>query len=65
MVPNIKNIIQKHAHILGNCQIMQNEEIMVAYKREKNSKELLRRADPYNIINHIDDEMHTYLLFRK
>ena len=33
--PNIKSIIQKHAHILGNCQIMQNKEIMVAYKREK------------------------------
>ena len=34
--PNIKSIIQKHAHILDNCQIMQNKEIMVAYKREKN-----------------------------
>ena len=23
-------------------------------------KELLTRADPYNIINNVDDEMHTY-----
>ena len=23
--PNIKNIIKKHAHILGNCKIMQNK----------------------------------------
>ena len=30
--PNIKNI-KKHAHILDNCQIMENKEIMVAYKR--------------------------------
>ena len=47
--PNIKSI-QKHAHILDNCQIMQNKEIKVAYKREKNLKELLTRADHYNII---------------
>ena len=33
--PNIKNIIQKHVHILYNCQIMQNKENMVAYKCEK------------------------------
>ena len=59
--PNIKSIIQKHAHILDNCQIMQNKEIMVAYKREKNLKELLTRADPYNSISNVDDEMHTYV----
>ena len=63
--PNIKNIIQKHAHILDNCQIMQNKEIMVAYKREKNLKELLTRADPYNIINNVDDEMHAYVPCKK
>ena len=34
---------------------------MVAYKREKNLKELLTRADPYNIISNVDDEMHTYV----
>ena len=34
---------------------------MVAYKREKNLKELLARAYPYNIINNVDDEMHTYV----
>ena len=34
---------------------MQNKEIMVAYKREKNLKELLTRTDPYNIINIVDD----------
>ena len=59
--PNINSIIQKHAHILDNCQIMQNKEIMVAYKREKNLKELLTRADPYNSISNVDDEMHTYV----
>ena len=59
--PNIKSIIQKHAHILDNCQIMQNKEIMVAYKREKKLKKLLTRADPYNIISNVDDEMHTYV----
>ena len=40
---------------------MQNKEIMVAYKREKNLKELLTRADPYNSISNVDDEMHTYV----
>ena len=42
--PKIKIIIQKHAHILDNCQMMQNKEIMVAYKREKNLKDLLKRT---------------------
>ena len=59
--PNINSIIQKHPHILNNCQIMQNKEILVAYKRKKNLKELLMKADPYNIISNIDDEMHTYV----
>ena len=40
---------------------MQNKEIMVAYKHEKNLKELLTSADPYNTINIIDDEIHTYV----
>ena len=40
---------------------MQNKEIMVAYKHEKNLKELLTKADTYNIINNVDDEMHTYV----
>ena len=51
---NINSIIQKHSHILNNCQIMQNKEIMVAYKHEKNLKELLTRADPYNSIRNVD-----------
>ena len=38
---------------------------MVAYKREKNLTELLTRADPYNIINNVDDEMHTYVPRKK
>ena len=62
---NIKNIIQKHAHILGNCQVIQNKEIMATYKREKNLKELLTRVDPYNILNHVNDEMHAYVPCRK
>ena len=37
---------------------------MVAYKREKNLKELLTRADTY-IINNVDDEMHTYIPCKK
>ena len=40
---------------------MQNKETMVAYKREKNLKELLTRADPCNIFNNVDDEMHAYV----
>ena len=44
---------------------MQNKEIMVAYKREKNLKNLLARGDPYNIINNVDDEMHTYVPCKK
>ena len=52
--PNIKNIIQKHANTIANCKIMQNKEIMVANKREKNLKDLLTRADPYNIFNYVD-----------
>ena len=58
--PNIKSIIKKHAHILDNCQIMQNKE-MVAYKREKNLKKLLMRVDPYNSNSNVDDKMHTYV----
>ena len=52
--PNINSNIQKHAHILDNCQIMQNKEIMVAYKHEKNLNELLTRANPYNSISNVD-----------
>ena len=59
--PNIKSIIQKHAHILDNFQIMQNKEITVAYKRENNLKDLLTRADPYDMISNVGDEMHTYV----
>ena len=59
--PNINSIIQKHPHILNSFQIMKNKEILVAYKRKKNLKELLMKADPYNIISNIDDEMHTYV----
>ena len=32
---------------------------MVVYKRAKNLKELLTRANPYNSISNVDDEMHT------
>ena len=35
---NIKDIIKKHVHILEYCQIMQNKEIMVAYKLLKTSR---------------------------
>ena len=52
--PNINSIIQKHAHIFDNCQIMQNKEIMVTYKHERNLKELLTRADPYNSFSNVD-----------
>ena len=40
---------------------MQNKEIMLVYKRAKNLKELLTRANPYNSISNVDDEMHTYV----
>ena len=38
---------------------MQNKEIMVAYKRENNLRELLTRADPYNINNNFDDNFRS------
>ena len=59
--PNIKNIIKMHAYILDNCQIMQNKEIMAAQNVKKILKELLKITNPYNTINNIDDEMHTYV----
>ena len=40
---------------------MQNKDVMVAYKRKKNLKELLTRAHPYNSISNVDDEMHMYV----
>ena len=41
---------------------MQNKEIMVAYKCEKTFEGITsERADPYNMISNVDDEMHTYL----
>ena len=40
------DIIKKDAYILNYCQIIQNKETMVAYKKEKNLKELLKRTDP-------------------
>ena len=56
MGPNIKDIIENDGHILGNCQIIQNEEIMVACKREKNLKDLLTRAYLFNTINIVYDK---------
>ena len=44
---------------------MQNKETMVAYKREKNLKELLTRTNPYNTINNVDDEMYRYVSCNK
>ena len=45
---------------------MQNKEIMIPYKREKKKfKELLTRVDPDNVINNVDDEMHTYVPCKK
>ena len=38
---------------------------MVAYKCEKKWKELPTTSDPYNIINNVDDEMHTYVPCKK
>ena len=45
---------------------MQNKEIMVASKREKKKKkkqqlERVINTDPYNTINIVDEEMHTYV----
>ena len=50
--PNIKSIVRKHIHLLNDSPILQNvfpNGISVTYKRERNLKELLTRADPYNI----------------
>ena len=61
----MKDIIKKHLHIIDNFQVMQNKETMVAYKREKNLKELLTRTNPYNTINNVDDEMYRYVSCNK
>ena len=44
---------------------MRNKEIMVAYKHKQKLNELLTRADPYNSISNVDDEMHTYVLCKQ
>ena len=40
---------------------MQNKEMILAYKHEKNLKDLLTRADLYDIISNVDDEMQTFI----
>ena len=57
----IKDIIKTHTHILDDCQIIQNKEIMITYKREKKLKVLLPMTDTYNAIDIVDDKMHTYV----
>ena len=60
LVLNIQNIIQWHSHILDNCKVMQNKQIMVACQSKKKMKELPTRVDPYSIINNVYDEMHMF-----
>ena len=56
--PNIKNIMNKNLHILN--ENLKND-ILVAYKRENNMKELLLRADPYQIkADLLDRTPHSY-----
>ena len=40
---------------------MEKKNVMVVYKCEKNLKELLTRAYPYNSISNVDVEMHKYV----
>ena len=51
--PDVENIIKKHIHLIDNTpslkKVLPSNSIMVAFKREKNLKELLLRGDPYNI----------------
>ena len=49
--PNIQMIMKKQAHLLrtvGAMSVLPNG-VMTAFKRERNLKELLTRADPYTI----------------
>ena len=51
--PNVNNIVRKYLHLIQNNPklntLIPKGTILVANKREKNLKELLLRADPYNI----------------
>jgi hypothetical protein len=52
--PNIKAIVNKHIHLINECQSLKKifpKGVMTAYKHEKKLKELLMRGDPYTIIN--------------
>ena len=49
--PNLKKIVRKHLNIIDTPQLKMifPNGISLVYKREDNIKELLTKADPYNI----------------
>ena len=51
--PNVKGIVKRHAGLLYNDPILKDlypkDSILVANRRESNLKDLLTRADPYNL----------------
>mgnify|MGYP001794966372 FL=1 len=56
--PNIKSIVQKNLHILEDDL---KNDILVSFKRESNLKELILRADPYQIkTDLLDHTSHSY-----
>ena len=56
--PNIKDIVSENLHILGGEF---RKDVLVAYKRESNLKELLLRADPYQVkADLLDHTPHGY-----
>ena len=63
--PDVSNIIRKHSSLLydtpGLKDIFTNNCIKVSTRRSKNLKELLTRADPYNIkLDVSDSSVHGY-----
>ena len=59
--PNICGILRRHSKLLQSDSVkaVLPEGVMVVYKREKNLKELLTRADPYSIKT-VDSVGHGY-----
>ena len=56
--PNVRAIVRRHSHLLSRSptagKVFPNG-VMVTYKRERNLKELLTRADPYSVKSDITD----------
>ncbi|XP_057302660.1 uncharacterized protein LOC130636829 [Hydractinia symbiolongicarpus] len=58
--PDIKTIVQTHMPIISNhpdlSRLFPENSILVAYKRENNLRDLILRADPYNIKSDLSND---------